>query len=113
MGVPVEFDVTVTGSGVSSDWLPLNRWSSATHRIHTDVTGTVTFSIVGTHENILKNGFDLGSLTSDDELEVAGYTDQTADKQTVQELLYRGLKVNVTAGDGSVRVRVQSEGEWL
>lgn len=106
MTIPVEFDVTVSDVTGESDWLPLNRWSSALHRIDADVTGTPTYSIVGTQDNILR----VTAPASAEEMEVANWTDLSASASAHQDLLYRAIKVKVTTGTGSVRVRIQSEG---
>lgn len=107
MGVPVEFDVTVTDAEGESAWLPLNRWSSALMRIDADITGTPTYSIVGTHGNILREVAPASAV----ELDVDGWTGLTADASAHQNVLYRAIKVKVTGGSGSVRVRIQSEGD--
>lgn len=107
MGIPVEFDVTVTDAEGESDWLPLNRWGSAIMRIDAEASGTPTYSIVGTHDNVLR---DVAPADAE-ELEVDGWTGLTADASAHQNVVYRALKVKVTSGSGSVRVRIQSEGD--
>lgn len=107
MGVPVQHEFTVTAAQGESAWLPLNRWGAAPMRIDAKVTGTATFSLVGTQDNILREVAP-GSAV---ELPVAGWTDVTTDQSATQDIIYRALKVKVTAGTGSVVVRVQSEGD--
>ena len=107
MGIPVELDVTVTAAEGESAWLPLNRWSSARMRIDAETTGTPTYSIVGTHDNVLRDV----APASAEELDLTDWTGLTADASAHQNVLYRALKVKVTGGSGSVRVRIQSEGD--
>lgn len=103
MGAPVKHDVTITGVD-ESDWLPLNRWGSALARIHVEVTGTATYSLVGTHENVLRG-------ETAEELTIASHTDNTATTQTTENLVYEAVKLKVTAGTGSARLRLQTEGD--
>lgn len=108
MAIPVEFDVSVSNVDGESAWLPLNRWGSSTFRITASVTsGAPVFDIVGTQNNILREV----APGSAEEIVVANWDDITAGKTEVQEVLYRALKVKVTSGTGTVRVRIQSEGD--
>lgn len=109
MGVPVRHNVTITGIG-ESDWLPLNRWGSAKTRIFVEVTGTATYSLVGTHRNVLRTG----PATTAQEIEIPDHTDEalTDDENlTVQDLIFEAVKLKVTAGTGAVNLRLQTEGD--
>lgn len=108
MGIPVEFDVSVSNVDGESAWLPLNRWGSPTMRITASVTsGAPVFDIVGTQDNILRDVVP-GSA---EEIGLSNWDDITAGKTEVQDVLFRALKVKVTSGTGTVRVRIQSEGD--
>lgn len=108
MATPVEFDITIDDADGESEWLPLNRWASALMRLTTTVPdGTPTYSIVGTQKNILRDGV---TTTADDEIPLNNFKDLTAGENLTQEVIFRALKLKVTSGTGSVRLRVQSEG---
>jgi hypothetical protein len=109
---PVEFDISVTGDGVSaseSDWIPLNRWSSALARIHTSIaSGSPTYSVIGTQFNVLRDG---DNVPAADEIPVPDYDGVSAGKTTVQSLLFRAVKLRVSdSAAGEVRLQVQTEG---
>lgn len=108
MATPVEFDVTISNVDGESEWLPLNRWASALMRLTTTLTGTPTYSIVGTQKNILRNGV---TTTAADEIPLNGFDTLTAGTNNVQDVLFRAIKLKVTAGTGTVRLRAQSEGD--
>ena len=108
MAIPVEFDVSVSDVDGESAWLPLNRWGSSTFRITASITsGSPVFDIVGTQNNILRDV----APASAEEIVLANWDDITAGKTEVQDVLYRALKVKVSSGPGTVRVRIQSEGD--
>lgn len=108
MGIPNEFDVTVSNTDGESDWLPLNRWASAKMRLTTTITGTPTYTIVGTQKNVLRNGV---TTVAADEVALTGLDTLTAGANSVQDVLYRAIKVKVDSGTGSVRLRAQSQGD--
>lgn len=109
MATPVEFDVTIDNTDGESDWLPLNRWASALMRLTTTIeSGTPTYSIVGTQKNILRHGV---TTTTADEIPLNGFDTLTAATNNVQDVLFRAIKLKVSSGTGSVRLRVQSEGD--
>lgn len=108
MATPVEFDVTVSNVDGESEWLPLNRWASALMRLTTTVTGTPTYSIVGTQKNVLRDGV---TTTAADEIPLNGLDTLTAATNNTQNVLFRAIKLKVVSGTGTVRLRVQSEGD--
>jgi len=107
MGVPVEFDITIDQADAESVWLPLNRWGSATMRLTTTVTGTPTYSIVGTQKNVLRNGV---TTVAADETPLTNFSALTAGTNSTQDVVFRALKVKIASGTGTVRLRLQSEG---
>jgi hypothetical protein len=105
MGVPVEFDKTITNVDGETAWLPLNRWGDSTCRITiTTTSGAPVYSVVGTQDNVLRHN------VTPTEIGVSGWEDITGDRSEVQPLLFRAIKVKVTAGTGTIRIRIQSEG---
>lgn len=106
MATPTYIDVSVTGVGESA-WLPLNRWGSALHRIHAEVSGTATFSLVGTQDKVNR----IPDASAAEEMAVDGFTGLSATTLSTQNLIYEAIKLDVTAGTGTVRLRVQSEGD--
>lgn len=106
MGVPVEFDVTQTGTG-TSDWLPLNRWSPALMRLWAEVSGTATFSVEGTTSNVLRGETPVTATIQ----ALENFSGLSASTTSTQNVLYRALRINVASGTGSVRLQAQSEGE--
>jgi hypothetical protein len=105
MSVPVDFKVTVSNTSEESAWLPLNRFGDSLTRIDATVSGSPTYSLVGTQDNVLR-----GDPASAAELEVSGFTDLDASKNDVQPIIFRAIKAKVTSGTGSVIFRIQSEG---
>lgn len=108
MTTPVEFDVTISDTDGESVWLPLNRWGSALMRLTTTITGTPTYSTVGTQKNVLRNGV---TTDASDEILLANFDTLTAAASSVQNVLFRAIKLKITAGTGTVRLRAQSEGD--
>lgn len=108
MATPVEFDVTIDETDAETAWLPLNRWGSALMRLTATLTGTPTYSIVGTQKNILRDGV---TTTAADEIPVGGFDTLTAANNNTQNVIFRAIKLKISAGTGTVRLRVQSEGE--
>lgn len=108
MATPVEFDITISNTDGESAWLPLNRWGSALMRLTTTLTGTPTYSIVGTQKNVLRDGV---TTVAADEIPLNGFDTLTAATSNVQDVLFRAIKLKISAGTGTVRLRAQSEGE--
>lgn len=108
MATPVEFDITISNTDGESDWLPLNRWASALMRLTTTITGTPTYSIVGTQKNVLRNGV---TTTAADEIPLANFDTLTTAANSTQDVLFRAIKLKVNSGTGTVRLRAQSEGD--
>lgn len=108
MATPVEFDITISDTDGESEWLPLNRWASALMRLTTTITGAPTYSVVGTQKNVLRNGV---TTTVGDEIPLSGFDTLTAGANSVQNVLFRAIKLKIDSGTGSVRLRAQSEGD--
>lgn len=108
MGIPVDFDVTISDTDGETDWLPLNRWASALMRLTTTITGTPTYSVVGTQKNILRNGV---TTTTDDEIPLSGFESVTAATNNTQNVVFKAVKLKIISGTGTVRLRLQSQGD--
>ena len=106
MGVPVEFDISQTGTG-TSNWIPLNRWADASMRLQGTVSGTVTFDVEVTSHNVLRDA----TVPADSIETLSGWDDVSAAQTTTQDVLWRAIRVNVSAGTGTARLRGQTEGD--
>lgn len=107
MGVPVKIDVSQTGVGETS-WKPLNRWGSGLHRVYIDVTGTAAFTVHGTQDYVNR----MADPSTAEEMPVL--TDADLDGTSLMksvDLLFEAVKLEVTSGTGTVRMRVQAEGD--
>lgn len=106
-GVPVEIDVEQTGEG-TSQWYALNRWADPTARVWAEVTdGTPTFSVEGTQQNVYRDP----DVAEEDRTAIEGFEGLTETTLSTQNVLWRAIRLNVTSGTGTVRLRVQTAGD--
>ena len=102
MPIPVSHDVSVTGVG-ESVWLPLNRYGSSTTIFEGAVTGTATFSVVGTFDKVQR-------VATPEEVVISDLSALSATTVVTRDLPLEAVKLKVTSGTGTVRLRLQSEG---
>lgn len=94
----------VTGAG---DWIPLNRWAKDDLSIVTTANGTVTYDIEFTIDQVNRPNV----LGNEDARPVANGTGLTADANlNVTETPMEAIRVNITAGAGSVDFHVMQSG---
>lgn len=97
--------LAVTGVG---DWIPLNRWSKDSYSIVTTVNGTATYTVEFTLDQINRAGV-LGNEVA---RPVLGGTGLTADANlNIANTPMEAMRVNITAGAGSVDLHVMQNGE--
>ena len=95
----------VTGVG---DWIPLNRWSKDDYSIVTTVNGTATYTIEFTLDQVNRAGV-LGNEVA---RPVLNGEDLTASANlNITETPMEAIRVNITAGAGSVDFHVMQNGE--
>lgn len=101
------FVSSVTGVGVSSVYPPDNYVSPFNLALSVLVTGTVTYTVQYTFDDVFASGF---SAASANWIDHPSLTAQSATKDSNIAYPVRGVRINVTAGSGSVRFTVIQAG---
>ena len=101
------FVSSVTGVGVSSVYPPDNYVSPFNLALSVLVTGTVTYTVQYTFDDVFASGFSAASANWVDH---PSLTAQSATKDSNIAYPVRGVRINVTAGSGSVRFTVIQAG---
>lgn len=94
--------LAVTGVG---DWIPLNRWSNDDLSVVTTANGTVTYDVEFTLDQVNRAGVTVVDRP------ILNGTGLTADANlNVTETPMEAVRVNITAGAGSVDFHVMQSG---
>jgi hypothetical protein len=101
------FVSNITGVGVSSVYPPDNYVSPFNLALSVLVTGTVTYTVQYTFDDVFASGFSPASANWVDH---PSLTAQTATKDSNIAYPVRGVRINVTAGTGTARLTVIQAG---
>ena len=105
--------VNEAGTG-AKPWITLNRLTGANYSLNLIVTGTVTFDVEATLKQ-LNNATNLpeaGAAAAEDIFGIQGLAGLTASQAAkIEHTPLEAIRVNQTAGTGSVTIHVMQEGE--
>ena len=114
MGASVNVkQVNEAGTG-AKDWIILNRQSKPDYSLNIIITGTVTASIQATlkQQNNPTNEPQAGAAQAEDIFDISGLTGITASQASkIVDTPLEAIRVNQTAGTGSVTLHVMQAGE--
>lgn len=102
---PVVF--TITGTGTSNVMVPDQYISPFNVALGVTVTGTSTYTVQYTFDNALAEGY---SAASGNWVDHPSLTAQTASKDSNIAYPVGGIRLNVTAGTGTVRLTIIQAG---
>lgn len=100
--IPVRADKSQTGVG-STDWIVLNKYADSDTAISVEVTGTVTYTVVGTLDRPL---VDTQPFTEIDNPDLQNLTASATGNFAYPVL---AIRLNITAGTGTARIIVMQE----
>ena len=106
MSYPVT-TLTQTGTGSSGVYIPDTFLNPFNIGIGCIVTGTVTFTVQHTFDDVFSPTFSAGSATW---FPNSGITDKSANTDGNYAYPVNGIRVTVTAGTGSVTVKLLQAG---
>jgi len=90
-------------------WIQMNRWGPPVYAATVTVTGTVTYQLEGTF-NHLNRGETATPFTLDDAAGTSISGETTTKCFNLQEIPMEFMRVNQTAGGGTVDIHVVQQG---
>lgn len=107
--------VNTLGIG-AKPWIPMNRWSTDHYSLILTVTGTATFDVEGTLKKLNQAASDTdlaaGPPAASDIFGIANATGLTASAAlNIVDTPLEAIRVNQTAGPGSVDFHVAQQGD--
>jgi len=98
---------TVTGVGVSGVYAPDHYISPFNLALGADITGTVTYTVQYTFDDVFASGFDPATATW---INHPSLTARTTSTDSNIAYPVQGVRLNVTAGTGTVRLTIIQAG---
>lgn len=98
---------TITGVGTSAIWVPDRRPVPTNIAVAVDITGTVTYTVQYTYDNVQAPGFTPAGATWRSH---ATLVNLSANGDGNFAYPPRGIRLNVTAGTGTCSLRIIQSG---
>lgn len=109
MAVPINIKTTMSSGVGEKQWIPLNAWASPYFTLVTTISGTVTYDIEATIDNVLTTT-DITAFIMDD-VQNTPVSGQTANLSIeLAQTPVTAIRVNQTSGVGQVTLHICQSG---